>query len=276
MTELTREENMLRHPCFHAEARGSWGRVHLPVAPNCNIQCNFCNRLYHCANESRPGVTSEIYTPKEALEKLRQIRRCYGNIAVAGIAGPGDSLCEPEKTLQTLEGIHEQFPDMLLCLSTNGLNLPACVDDLVDVGVTHVTVTVNAVHTKIGERIYAYVRDGGRTYTGREGAALLAERQDEGIRRLKRRGIVVKINTVVVPGVNMDHVEEISRQAARWHADMMNCIAMIPVAHTPFAGLAAPTDEEMARVRAAAAGYVPQMYHCCRCRADAIGCLGKA
>ena len=47
------------HPCFNKKASTSYGRVHLPVAPHCNIQCNFCNRIYDCANENRPGVTAK-------------------------------------------------------------------------------------------------------------------------------------------------------------------------------------------------------------------------
>jgi len=53
------------HPCFNKKASASYGRVHLPVAPHCNIQCNFCNRIYDCANENRPGVTAKVQTPSE-------------------------------------------------------------------------------------------------------------------------------------------------------------------------------------------------------------------
>ena len=27
-----------KHPCFSKEAHGKFGRIHLPVAPRCNIQ----------------------------------------------------------------------------------------------------------------------------------------------------------------------------------------------------------------------------------------------
>ncbi len=50
--------DITRHPCFNESAKGTCGRVHLPVAPECNIKCNYCNRKYDCVNESRPGVTS--------------------------------------------------------------------------------------------------------------------------------------------------------------------------------------------------------------------------
>ena len=41
--------------------------MHVAVAPACNIQCNYCNRKYDCANESRPGVVSERLTPEAAV-----------------------------------------------------------------------------------------------------------------------------------------------------------------------------------------------------------------
>jgi len=37
-----------KHPCFREEARGVCGRVHLPVAPQCNVKCNYCDRRYDC------------------------------------------------------------------------------------------------------------------------------------------------------------------------------------------------------------------------------------
>jgi len=58
------------HPCFSKEAHNKHGRVHLPVAPRCNIQCNFCNRKYDCANESRPGVTSHLMNPEQGVDYL--------------------------------------------------------------------------------------------------------------------------------------------------------------------------------------------------------------
>jgi len=63
----------LRHPCFNVAAKGSFGRVHLPVAPTCNIKCNFCDRRSDCVNESRPGVTSSVLEPDQALRYLDRV-----------------------------------------------------------------------------------------------------------------------------------------------------------------------------------------------------------
>lgn len=264
------------HPCFHKEAGAQWGRVHLPVAPHCNIQCRFCNRKYDCANENRPGVTSRVYTPDEAFHFTEDLLRKRSDISVIGIAGPGDPLCDAERTIETLTAIHQHFPQLLYCVSTNGLNLPQHAEALARIGVTHVTVTVNAVLPDIAANIYDWVNPYGRMLSGAEGAAFLLAQQNEGILRLKRHGIIVKINTVVIPGINDFHIPAIAKQAALWHADIMNCIAMIPVANTPFASLAAPDTTALRSIQAEAGKYVPQMYHCCRCRADAVGRLCSA
>lgn len=80
------------HPCFYGSARRRWGRIHLPVAPKCNIQCNFCNRKYDCANESRPAVTNHILEPGDVVSYLSSLLQARSDISVVGIAGPGDPL----------------------------------------------------------------------------------------------------------------------------------------------------------------------------------------
>jgi len=261
------------HPCFYGSAKARWGRIHLPVAPRCNIQCNFCNRLYDCANESRPGVTKGILEPADVLSYLKRVLGKRADISVIGIAGPGDPLCEPERTLEALRIVRSRYPDLLLCLSTNGLNLADYVDDLAEVGVTHVTVTINAVDPVIGQRIYAWVQKDSVLMRGIRAAEFLLARQREAVRRSKERGLIVKINTVVLPGINSEHVGMIAAEAADLGADLMNCIPLIPVPDTPFERLESATDAEINRLRDLASLQIPQMYHCRRCRADAVGLL---
>lgn len=264
-----------RHPCFSPEAHRSFGRVHLPVAAGCNVQCGFCDRRYSCVNESRPGVTARLLSPEEAVDAALRAVAHMPHLSVVGIAGPGDPLADATRTLDTLATLREALPGMLLCLSTNGLALPLHADALAALGVGHVTVTVNAVDPAIGADVYNWVDDGGGRVTGREGAALLLERQEKGVRRLKTLGVTVKINTVVIPGVNSDHVRDIATAVASWGADLMNCIPLLPVAGTRFAGTASPGPDMMHRLRAEAGAIIPQMRHCTRCRADALGFLGE-
>ena len=264
-----------RHPCFNDQSRHQFGRIHLPVAPKCNIQCHFCNRSYDCAAENRPGVTSAVLTPPQALYYLDRALKRDPRISVVGIAGPGDPLANAAETMQTLRLVRQRYPDMLLCVASNGLGVPPHVDELAELNVSHVTLTVNAVDPEIGGKIVGWVRDGTRIERGRAGAELLIGRQLESIRALHARDVLVKVNCILVPGINDRHVADVARTFKECGADILNCIPMYPVANTPFATMTPPTDTEVAAVRAAAAEYLPLMYHCTRCRADAVGLLGE-
>uniref|UniRef100_B8IY89 FeMo cofactor biosynthesis protein NifB n=1 Tax=Desulfovibrio desulfuricans (strain ATCC 27774 / DSM 6949 / MB) TaxID=525146 RepID=B8IY89_DESDA len=264
-----------RHPCFNAEAHRSFGRAHLPVAAGCNVQCGFYDRRYSCVNESRPGVTARLLEPEEALEAALRAVKQMPHLSVIGIAGPGDPLADAGRTLHTLEALRKALPHILLCLSTNGLALPLHAAALSSLGVGHVTVTVNAVDPSIGADIYTWVSDGARRLTGTDAAALLLERQEEGIRRLKAAGVTVKINSVVIPGINDRHVQAVAQAVSSWGADLMNCIPLLPVQGTRFARTPSPDPQMMRRLRDEAAILIPQMRHCTRCRADALGLLGE-
>jgi nitrogen fixation protein NifB len=267
--------DLTQHPCFNSDIRHRTGRIHLPVAPKCNIQCNYCNRKFDCANESRPGVTSAVLLPKQAVNYLHQALKVMPALKVVGIAGPGDPFASPEETIETLLLVREQYPEMLLCVATNGLNLEPYIAELARLQVSHVTLTVNAVDPSIGAGIYAWVRDGRTIYRGEAAAAHLLARQKSAIAALKAAGITVKINTIVVPGINQDHICEVAEEMRRLGADIMNCIPLYPVEDTPFAGKEEMQGSEMKLFREQISGYLAQMEHCTRCRADAVGMLGE-
>jgi nitrogen fixation protein NifB len=262
-----------RHPCFNVHAKGTCGRAHLPVARDCNIKCNYCNRKYDCVNESRPGVTSAVIDPRQAVLYLEEVLQRSPNITVAGIAGPGDSFANPEATMETVRLVRERFPGLLLCLATNGLNVEPYVEQLAEAKVSHVTVTVNAVDPEIGARIYSWVRDGKIIYRGLRGAELLLNRQVRAIEALKRAGIVVKANTIVVQGVNDHHILEVSRRMSQLGVDIQNCMVMYPNAGAPFQDIPEISADRIAAIRDEAGTVIKQMKHCMRCRADAVGLL---
>ncbi|MFZ2448508.1 MAG: radical SAM protein [Syntrophobacteraceae bacterium] len=264
-----------RHPCFNAAVKGECGRVHLPVAANCNIKCNYCNRKYDCVNESRPGVTSAVLSPLQASRYMARILEKEPRITVAGIAGPGDPFANPEETLETIRLVRKKFPKILLCLATNGLGLPGHLDEIARLHVSHVTVTVNAVDPEIGAKIYSWVRDRKVIYRGIDGARLLLERQIESIRGLKERGVTIKVNTIIVPTINDHHVEDVARTMAELGVDVLNCMPMYPNRDTAFENLGEPGRKLMEDIREKAERHLPQMRHCTRCRADAAGLLEK-
>ena len=263
------------HPCFSQDAHKKYGRIHLPVAPRCNIQCNFCNRKYDCLNESRPGVTSTVLAPQQAVAYLASVLEKRPEISVMGIAGPGDPFANPDETMETLRLVRNKFSNMILCVATNGLNVAPYVAEMADLKVSHVTLTINAVDPAIGGEIYAWVRDGKRPLRGEEAAAVLSARQMEALVKLKARGITVKVNTIIMPGINDDHIPEIAEKVSGLGADIINLMPLVPVNGAVFENVPPPDTLTTARLRLQCGQFLPQMTHCARCRADAVGYIGE-
>jgi nitrogen fixation protein NifB len=263
---------MKAHPCFSNEAHHRFGRIHLPVAPACNIQCRYCIRKYDCANESRPGITSKVLTPSEALERVRALVERNDRLSVIGIAGPGDPLAN-DATFETMKAIHREFPELILCVSTNGLYLSDRLEDLVKSGVRSLTITINAVMPETAEKIYSWVLYRGKRYTGREAAECLLCNQWRGLRNAIDAGLIVKVNSVLIPCVNDTEIPLIAWLAGVKGADLMNIMPLIPQAE--FEHLQRPSREMINRMREECIKYIPQMTHCRQCRADACGILGE-
>jgi nitrogen fixation protein NifB len=178
--------------------------------------------------------------------------------------------------METLRLVREEFPNILLCVATNGLGLVEHIDELVELKVSHVTMTINTVNPAVGAKIYRWVRFGDSVYRGVQGAELLLARQREAMARLKQTKILVKVNTIVLPGVNDGEIAAVAAEVRASGAEIMNTMAMVPVAGTPFESLGEPSPEVMVEARLAAGKELPQMSHCARCRADACGFIGEA
>jgi nitrogen fixation protein NifB len=253
--------------------------MHVAVAPACNIQCNYCNRKYDCSNESRPGVVSEKLTPEQALHKIMAVAAKVPQLSVLGIAGPGDALANPKKTFRTFEMVAKALPHLKLCLSTNGLALADHVDTIKDYNVDHVTITISAVDPEVGQHIYPWIFHDHRRWTGLEAARILHERQMEGLERLVAAGILVKVNSVLIPGVNDAHMVDVNRVVKAKGAFLHNVMPLIsdPAHGTHFglSGQRGPTPIELAAVQDRLEGGAKLMRHCRQCRADAVGLLGE-
>jgi len=270
---------LAHHPCFSEDAHHHFARLHLAVAPACNIQCNYCNRKFDCSNESRPGVVSHLLTPEEAAARVLTVASVLPQLAVVGIAGPGDPLANPARTFETLERVRKVAPDLTLCLSTNGLALPDHVETIAALEVGHVTITLNTLDAETGARIYPWVFHAHRRLRGRYAAAALIERQLEGLERLVERGVLVKVNSVLIPGVNDAELPEVARAVSTRGAFVHNVMPLIsdPAHGTAYglAGLRGPSDSELEAVRESCGGDMRLMRHCRQCRADAVGMLGQ-
>jgi len=268
-------EKTSKHPCYSAEAHLKYARMHLPVAPACNIQCNYCNRKFDCMHESRPGVTSEILSPAEALLKFSWVKEQIQQLSVVGIAGPGDALANWPDTKKAIEFIKAIDPDITFCLSTNGLMLPEYGQEIVDLGVHHVTVTCNATDPHIGAKLYQYARYNGETLTGVAAAQVLLKNQLEGIEFLAKQGVIVKVNIVMVMGINDHHIPEVVKKVKELGAFITNIMPLIPAPGSNFEHLPQTSMKDINNMRNLCQLDMQQMRHCKQCRADAIGLLGE-
>lgn len=268
----TIEDKTKFHPCYSENAH-EYARMHIPVAPKCNIKCNYCNRKYDCVNESRPGVTSEILKPEEALEKFKAVKEKISNMTVVGIAGPGDALANFEETKKSIELIKKESPDTTFCLSTNGLMLPFYANDIIELGVSHVTITINTLDPKVGAKIYREVNYLGTTLIGEAAANMLLNNQLSGLKYLTSKGVICKVNIVMIKGINDEGIPEVVKKVKELGAFMTNIMQLIPASGSKFENMPLVSNIELNEMRKKCQIDLKQMYHCKQCRADAIGKL---
>ena len=265
----TFEEIAKSHPCFALGQKSNKGRIHLPVSPGCNIGCRFCKRDFN-ETEQRPGVASGIISPDEAVQAVRRAVSLSPDLTVVGVAGPGDTLAT-DFALETFRKVRDEFPAMIKCMSTNGLLLDEKADEVIEL-IDTLTVTVNAVDPEIEAKINNRIAYHGKIYTGTEAAEILIKNQLSGIRKVSKAGTLVKVNTVLVPGINDKHIEDVAATVKTAGASIYNIIPLIP--QNEMKDLSAPTCEELYKARSDAEIYINVFRHCQHCRADACGVPG--
>lgn len=108
--------------------------MHLPIAPKCNIQCNYCVRKFDCSLTRASRRDHRNSFPGSGFEKYKLVKEKVPNLTVVGIAGPGDALANFDETRKALTLIHEYDPNVTFCVSTNGLMLPYYAKELASLG----------------------------------------------------------------------------------------------------------------------------------------------
>ncbi|KZX16332.1 FeMo cofactor biosynthesis protein NifB [Methanobrevibacter cuticularis] len=258
------------HPCFNEKMHDKVGRAHVPIAPKCNIYCNFCTRDIN-KDEARPGVAACVMDPDAAIEHVKDVTK-EGPISVVGVAGPGDALAN-EETYEFFKKLGDTNPDLIKCMSTNGLLLPEKAEEIANLGVNTVTVTVNAIDPEIAKDIYSFIKYKGKVYKGKEAVEILIKNQLEGIEKLSNLGVIIKVNSVLIPGLNDEHIVEIAKEVKKRGASLMNVLPLIPL--NKMKEYSKPTCAEIEKVRDEVEEIIPVFRACTQCRADAFGIPGK-
>jgi nitrogen fixation protein NifB len=96
---------------------------------------------------------------------------------------------------------------------------------------------------------------------------------------LTANGILCKVNSVMIPGVNDDHLVTVNREVKSRGAFLHNIMPLIsaPEHGTVFGlnGQRGPSAQELKALQDSCEGEMNMMRHCRQCRADAVGLLGE-
>ncbi|KYH38275.1 MAG: hypothetical protein AYL30_005310 [Candidatus Hecatellales archaeon B24] len=176
------------------------------------------------------------------------------------------------ETFLVLEKVRQQFPQLVRCVATNGLLLAEKARLLSHLGVKTVTVTINAVNPRTASKIYEYIIYDGRKLEGVSAAEVLLRKQFEGVRVAVEEGLTVRVNTVLIPEINLDEAVKVAEKVSRLGASLMNLIPLIPM--HKFKSLRSPSCQEIRETREKCERYLPQFRLCKMCRADACGVPG--
>jgi len=158
-------------------------------------------------------------------------------------------------------------------MSTNGLLLPKYADRLAELGVNSVTVTINAIDPDIAVDIYSFIKYEGKIYKGYDAVKILIQNQLDGVEKAAANGMVVKVNSVLIPGLNDEHIVEIAKEVKKRGASLMNILPLIPLAKMKH--YSRPDCSMMESVREQVEEIIPVFRACTQCRADAYGIPGK-
>lgn len=268
--------NKEQHPCYNPETAKTIGRVHLPVAVKCNMQCNYCNRDYSCVNESRPGVCSTILKSSDIKTYMEAVLRKHPEINIVGVAGPAEPLADLEIFKQTYFQLNKYFPQLKTCLATNGLVLADNISLIQEYEIDYITVTINALDPSVIAKIYDWIQYNGKIYKGQDLAEVLREQQINALKALATLdSVTYKVNTVLMPGINEEQILKIAETAAQYDVYGYNIMPYLPVQGSKFAKLDQINHLKLSELRKSASKFIRVLQHCNRCRADAVGVLNS-
>lgn len=233
--------------CSATQPHAPYGRwIELPVAPRANSRIRFAS-----TDEAR-----HPFSPEQALILLVELLEKGELVDGVTIAGPGDPLADSASTFATLELVRRRYPDMALGLTTLGLGGKEEAAQLVQAGVSHVTLLVDAVDLEIMRKLYAWIRPDSRTVSLSAATEVLLVEQLKAARAFALAGCRVGIRTTIYPGYNDIHAVEIAKTMAEMGAQFM-IVAPFEPQEGEEALLERPGCKVMAGIRDQVAQYLP-------------------
>lgn len=201
----------------------------LPVAPSCNMMCNFCSKESDCiCNGNNPDSLSKPMTPRQAVNWAVASVNKNKKIKVIRISGPGEPLFN-NHTFEVLRRLNTELPEYTYSISTNGLQLDEKVEELEKLNVKEVNVSLNSIYNDTAQKLYSrIVKKNQIVAHSAEMAEILLNSQIEGIKHCVKSGIIVNINTIYFPGINHDDIYTIALKCKEWGVNSMCIISCYP------------------------------------------------
>ena len=235
--------------------------LRISVTDRCNFRCRYCMPA-----EGLPWL------PKDSILRYEEIAAIVSQLAPLGlrrlrITG-GEPTIRPElatlvRMLRDIAGVED------IALSTNGVRLPVMAQALADAGLTRVNISADSLRP---DRVVAIAR--------RDlGFDLVAA-----ARAAERAGLSpVKVNVVVMRGINDDEVEDFARLTLEhpWHVRFIELMPVGDLRELTWDHVV-PSDEVLSRVSALGAlhadegpshGNGPATYHRLEGGAGTIGVI---
>jgi len=156
---------------------------------------------------------------KEALDK-------YEYIKVIGIAGPGEPLAM-KRLFETLRRLDEQYP----MLSSASVRTDCCSPIRSTCSRNMMWVISPSPLTPLtrrsAQRSTSLLITRANAIRGSKVQKILLSQQLKGIEEAVKRHMIVKINTVYIPGINDQHIPEIAKKVAEMGVYTFNVIPLI-------------------------------------------------
>jgi GTP 3',8-cyclase len=201
--------------------------LRISITDRCNLRCVYCMPESGVALQPRSELLSfeEIWRVAGAARRLgfRKFRVTGGEPLVV------------KHVLVFLQGLKRAIGDATLCLTSNGILLPEMLDDLRTIGVARLNISLDTLDEGRFERLTRRPGLSNVIHSIERAATLGFER--------------VKVNAVLVPGVNEDDIVPLAALAERLPIDV-RFIEQMPLDGEVDGGFLG-ADEILRRVRAA-------------------------
>ncbi len=189
--------------------------VTLPIAPRTVAR-------FKPAVGGEPETKSTALSPVQAVKYLHHVSANGAGVCAVHLAGPGEPLATLDLTVETLRLIRDEYPDIVLSLSTLGLlagkDAAKVASQLAKVGLAEAVVQVNAVDAQTAAALYAWVRPGTKTVPLDKAVAELLAEQEQAVSAFAAAGLRVVVEMIVVKGVNENQAQAVADAVRGWGA----------------------------------------------------------